>query len=97
MAYIKFILIIFIYSTGILIYVYKPQKKSFLYIDNNFLLYYNKAYLLRLFYFLLMKRTYQPSKKKRATTHGFRVRMATAGGRKVISRQRSRGRAKIGV
>ena len=42
-----------------------------------------------------MKRTYQPSKLVRARRHGFRARMATAGGRKVLSARRKHGRAKL--
>ena len=44
-----------------------------------------------------MKRTYQPHKIARLRTHGFRARMATAGGRKVIQNRRRKGRARLAV
>ena len=44
---------------------------------------------------IVSKRTFQPNNRRRAKTHGFRLRMRTRAGRAIVSARRSRGRARL--
>lgn len=43
----------------------------------------------------MAKRTYQPKKRKRAKTHGFRARMKTTSGKKIVRNRRRAGRTRL--
>ena len=47
--------------------------------------------------FLVSKRTFQPNNRRRAKTHGFRLRMRTRAGRAILASRRRKGRARVSV
>jgi large subunit ribosomal protein L34 len=77
------------------IFIFKDFYKFFLDVARYFLYNQYAIFLKSKGGAQIMKMTFQPKKRSHAKVHGFRARMSTAGGRKVLAARRAKGRKKI--